>query len=597
MRKLTLLTLFFSLSLAGFCQSSPVHWEIRCEKLEANIYSVQVDANIDANWYVYAENNAELGVESVQLYWEHKKITKEGLLISAVPTNSVMDKIFGARLKVYQGRIELIQKINIEGKIPANFKVKVQAFAADGETFLTLDETIDIKIEGGISHAILLAGVDLNNPVKDCGDKTVIGESTNYIFIFWKGFAGGLIALLMPCIFPMLPVTVSFFMHRSETKIKGTKNGILYGSFIFLIYLAASLPFHLAGNIDPQIFNSISTNVWINLSFFLIFLLFALSLFGLFELRLPGANVTGKKGGIFFMALTLAIVSFSCTGPILGLLLVNAISDSNGAWLLTAGLAGFGLALALPFGLFAVFPQWLKKLPKSGGWMETLKKSLAFVELALAFKFLSNADMVEHWGLLKREVFVGIWAVITLAMAIYLFRQKMRIWGTVISIFAAYLLFSDLKLVSGFPPPKFYSIRQSPDGLEPDIINDYTAAIALSKKENKPLLVDFTGWACVNCRKMEEQVWTNDAVSHLIEDNFILVSLYVDDKAKVAEGGTVGERWAKFQADNFAAASQPQYVILSPDEKLLTNPIGYSSVTTYKDWLSCGIEAFEKNKP
>jgi thiol:disulfide interchange protein len=273
---------------------------------------------------------------------------------------------------------------------------------------------------------IKLSSIDIKKPVENCGKKDdVTSNSVWGIFLF--GFLGGLIALLTPCVFPMIPVTVSFFTKKAGNRKQAIRNGMLYGFFIFVIYILASVPFHVLGNVQPEIFNNISTNPWLNVIFFVIFIFFAISFFGYFELTLP-SNIASKAdsksglgsiGGIFFMALTLAIVSFSCTGPILGSLLVGSLS--GGAWQLTTGLAGFGLALALPFALFAIFPDWLKSLPKSGGWLDTVKKVLAFLELALALKFLSNADLVMHWGILKREVFIGTWILISAALTLYLF--------------------------------------------------------------------------------------------------------------------------------------------------------------------------------
>jgi thiol:disulfide interchange protein DsbD len=457
--------------------------------------------------------------------------------------------------------------------------------------------------------------------------------------VFLLGLGGGFIALLTPCVFPMMPVTVSFFTNRAANKNQSVKNGILYGFFIFLIYVLASLPFHLIANVQPEIFNNISTNAWLNIFFFIVFIIFAISFFGYFEITLP-AGIAGKAdsksglssvSGIFFMALTLVIVSFSCTGVILGTLLVGTASD--GAWSLTAGMAGFGTALALPFALFAIFPNWLKSLPKSGGWLDTVKKILAFVELALAFKFLSNADLVEHWGLLKREIFIGIWLLITLGLAAYLWgwlklphdykEQKIAVGRKVLSafvlLFAIYLVpgltntaYANLKLLSGFPPPLSYSIYHKNKGVEAIAVNDFDKALQLSKAQNKPILIDFTGWACVNCRKMEEQVWTQPEISSLINENFILVSLYVDDRKKLpanerftykpASGNekdiiTVGDKWATFQSENFAQVTQPLYAVISAYGRLMTHPVGYTpDAKKYQDWLNCGLKAYHLSK-
>jgi thiol:disulfide interchange protein DsbD len=326
------------------------------------------------------------------------------------------------------------------------------------------------------------------------------------------------------------------------------------------------------------------------------------------------------------MAITLAIVSFSCTGPILGTLLVGSLQ--GGAWALTMGMAGFGAALALPFTLFAIFPQWLQSLPKSGGWLDTVKKVLAFLELALAFKFLSNADLVEHWGLLKREVFLGIWAVISIGLALYLSGYLLlphdvkgakislgRKLGALIAVaFSIVLLLgvfpknaNYIKFLSGFPPPSQYSLLTNEEhrkqGVHANVVNDYQKGIALAKEQQKPILIDFTGWACVNCRKMEENVWTDPAIAAYIKDNFILVSLYVDDKALLPvdkrfkytsrngvskDINSIGDLWATFQAENFNQVTQPLYVVLSPNQELLSNPVGYTpDIETYLNWLKC----------
>jgi thiol:disulfide interchange protein DsbD len=383
----------------------------------------------------------------------------------------------------------------------------------------------------------------------------------------------------------------------------------------------------------------------LNIGFAIVFIAFAISFFGYYEIGLPGnlsntvdskSNV-GSIGGIFFMALTLAIVSFSCTGPILGTLLVGALNQNGGAIQLTVAMAGFGLALGLPFALFALFPNWLSSLPRSGGWMNTVKIVFGFLELALAIKFLSNADLVKHWGLLKREVFFGLWIVTGIALVLYLFGVlkfehdpppkklgKLRI--AIALLFLAFIIYlipgvtntryANRALVSGFPPPLTYSVygkgSAKGKGIEANVINDYEKALQLAKQQNKPVLIDFTGWACVNCRKMEENVWPNEKVKEMIENNFILVSLYVDDRKLLpddhqflfpsADGSkksikTIGDKFITLQSENFKNASQPLYAIISPNEKLLNLPVGYTpGPKDYADWLSCGLEAFNKSK-
>jgi len=489
--------------------------------------------------------------------------------------------------------------------------------------------------------AIKRSLIDIKNPVAACGGTGgEDAEQKGLWSIFVLGFIGGLIGLIMPCTFPMIPLTVSFFTKRAPSRQQGIRNAFLYGFFIFLIYVLLSVPFYFLDAGSEDILNNISTNAWLNLAFALIFFVFALSFFGLFEITLPSSMTNkadeksnmGTIGGIFFMALTLAIVSFSWTGPILGTLLVGALNQNGGALQLTIAMAGFGLALGLPFALFALFPQWLSHLPRSGSWMTTVKIVFAFVELALMIKFLSNADLVMHWGILKREVFFALWILISLAASLYLFgilkfkhdpppatlSTGRKILALLFLLFAIYLApgvtntrWANRALVSGFPPPLHYSVYGHESargkGVEAQVINDYEKALALSKQTGKPMLIDFTGWACVNCRKMEENVWTQSAVRELIEKDFILVSLYVDDRKPLPEAEqflytnaagvkveikTVGDKYITFQTDNFKNASQPLYAIVSPDEKLLNQPVGYTpDAAAYIDWLNCGKQA------
>lgn len=511
-------------------------------------------------------------------------------------------------------------------EVPFRFEL-----GADGSLVVATLKTVD-----GTQGIIKREAIQLDQPAADCGGTGLVKEGESGLLnIFVLGFLGGLIALFTPCVFPMIPLTVSFFTKKTQDRKKGIGNAMLYGFFIFLIYLLLSAPFHFLDTLNPEILNNISTNVWLNLLFFVIFVVFALSFFGLFEITLPSSisnSVDSKTGvggsvGIFFMALTLALVSFSCTGPILGSLLAGSLSSNGGAMQLTAGMGGFGLALALPFALFALFPNWLNAIPKSGGWLTTVKIVLGFVEVALAIKFLSNADLVMHWGILKREIFFGIWIVVGLLTSLYLFGlirfpheapvKKLgttrKVFGTLFAVFTLYLIpgltntpYANLKLLSGFPPPLTYSVYHHEETI---IVNDYEKALKLSKELNKPLLIDFTGWACVNCRRMEENVWPDANVKALME-KFILVSLYVDDRKLLPDAEqfiytnekgvqkeikTIGDKFVTFQTENFKNASQPWYVILSPEEKLMNNPVGYTpDKEAYADWLQCGLDAFEK---
>ena len=403
-----------------------------------------------------------------------------------------------------------------------------------------------------------------------------------------------------------------------------------------LIYALLSLPFHLLDNLNPEFLNTISTNVGLNVVFFAVFVVFAFSFFGYFELTLPTAWGSRSDAasqwqgviGVFFMALTLAIVSFSCTGPILGSLLAGSLGGSSGASQLTYGMLGFGVALAFPFAFFALFPKWLQALPQSGGWMTTVKVTLGFLELALALKFLSNADLVAHWGLLKRELFIGIWTLLAFGLTLYLFgiyrfphevKMPLSLGRKVVAFFALVgtsylflgLISSDnkLTLLSGFPPPEFYSLRQQdsdcPLGL--DCYKDFETGRAVAAAANKPILLDFTGWACVNCRKMEENVWSDPQVYTLLKEKFILISLYVDDRKPLVAAeqfslpnpngslrkiDTVGEKWAAFQALNFQSASQPFYVLLTAEGRILGPSIQYTDTTSFQQWLTLGWTAF-----
>lgn len=488
--------------------------------------------------------------------------------------------------------------------------------------------------------------LDLDNPVQICSDtegQNSSGSGPWLLFIF--GFFGGLFALFTPCVFPMIPLTVSFFTKGGSDK-GGIWRAVLYGFFIFLIYASLSIPFHFGS--DPEVLNQLSTNWILNLAFFLIFMFFAFSFFGYYELTLPSkwsnkaddAANTGGLVGIFFMALTLAIVSFSCTGPILGSVLANSLTD--GPWPITAAMGGFGVALGGPFAIFAMFPKLMSKLPQSGGWLNAVKVNLGFIEIALAFKFLSVADLVMHWGILKIELFLIAWIICAVGLALYAW-GKLRfphdspitklskgriILGAVYALMAVYFAsgfryneksetFVSLSLISGLAPPSGYSWihpGHCPNGL--NCYHDFESAIEEAKKLNKPIMIDFTGYGCVNCRKMEENVWSRQKVFDLINDDYILVSLYVDDRELLPEDQqgeimvtlsdgttkkkrirTIGDKWSAFEIAHFKQIAQPFYFLLSPEGELLNNPVGYTPDTDeYAAWLQCGLEAFEKKK-
>ena len=525
-----------------------------------------------------------------------------------------------------------------------DFSIKVKG-CGDAVAIVGVNDTISDVVDSNsinttenqleISEIIpSVSNLDLENPIGDCGEKKSI---SNVWLVFLFGFIGGLIALLTPCVFPMIPLTVSFFT-KGDGDSSGLGKAVLYGFFIFIIYALLSVPFHF--NADPAVLSEIATSVWLNILFFVVFVVFAISFFGYFEITLPSslsnkadsASNIGGILGIFFMAVTLALVSFSCTGPILGTVLGSALK--NGPWPISAAMSGFGIALGLPFAVFAAFPSFMNKLPQSGGWLNSVKVVLGFIEIALALKFLSNADLVEQWGLIKRETFFLIWTLTSLGLALYLlglikfphdspigkFSKFRIIFTTLIISFTVYIAPGVMEkppwnhnLLSGFPPPSFYSWYDN-DSFHSEF-TDFELAMKESVKQNKPLLIDFTGWACVNCRKMEETVWTAEIIKEKLEKDFILVSLYVDDKVElpIDKQGvfefeldgvkrekkirTIGNKWATFQTHAFNNNSQPYYVMLSPDGQLLGNPIGYTpDITEYKDYLDCGLEAFKSIK-
>lgn len=635
------LCFFIALPLYLHAQDSTpsISWKATSTKVGDKQYQLTFSTENSSNWEIYAPNIDFDGVASATLVLTDssiKVISPLGSETKGVITKSVIFE--GRDFEIFKDKASFSTTIEFSTVVPASLQTTFTYSYGKADSFFPGEtSTFEIALEGGKSSTskILISGLDINNPVQDCGTGSS-KEENGLLKIFFLGFLGGLFALLTPCVFPMVPLTVSFFTKHSSNKKKGKQLAITYGLFIFLIYVSFSIPFHLLGNVNPAIYNDIATNVYLNVAFFAIFIFFAISFFGYYEITLPGslANSTNAKqgsgiAGVFFMALTLAIVSFSCTGPILGTLLVG--TATQGAWPLTAGLAGFGVALGLPFALFALFPQWLNSLPKSGSWLNTVKVVLGFIELALALKFLSNADLVAHWSIIKREIFFGVWIIIFLGLFLYLMGwirfphdskgEKIGVFRKSIAlgvlIFILYITpgltntkMANIGLISGFPPPLCYSIYEHPVNCD-EPLKDYEEAVQLAKKLNKPLLIDFTGWACVNCRKMEENVWTKPEVQELM-DKYILVSLYVDDKALLpidqqqvytTKSGTkvnittIGNKWSQFQTENFNASSQPWYVAFSPDEQLLTAPIGYvPNSVEYAAWLKCGLDAFERVK-
>lgn len=661
MKNFVLSTLFLLVTFTSlFAQDQgifdPVTWEVSLDKKSDTEYNILLKAEIDKGWHMYSQT--QFGEEyegpiATEIAFNNtpETYTLEGKT-QEPDTPVVFDPVFNIDVKSFEDKAMFIQPIKVLN--PDGLKVIVEVYysVCDAEKCLPPDtKTFELDLSSGTAKTANaeITQEDLDKSAAltiDVKGKEVFKDESessekSYLTIFLLGFVGGLIALLTPCVFPMIPLTVSFFTKSAKNKKKGLFNAIMYGLFIFLIYIILSIPFHLLDSLDPEILNNISTNVTLNIIFFVIFVVFAFSFFGYYEITLPQswsakmddkANSIGGFIGIFFMALTLAIVSFSCTGPILGSLLGGSLTSDGGAWQLTMGMGGFGLALALPFALFAMFPNWLNTLPKSGGWLNTVKVVLGFIELGLAFKFLSNADLVEHWGILKREIFIGIWIICALGMVLYLFgiirfphdgpKRKPPIGNIVVGVatfaFLLYLIpgltnssYANLKLLSGFPPPLFYSVydkdTEAPLGLE--AFKDFEEGIAAAKASGKPIMVDFTGWACVNCRKMEEQVWSREDIFSTINEEYVLISLYVDDRKELpleerfnflkASGDTkpiktVGDKWATFQTVNFQNNSQPYYILMDADFNLLNKPVGYTpDADEYLFWLREGVQNFK----
>lgn len=631
---------------------NPVKWtkgEVR--KISDTEYDLIFRAAIADDWHVYSQWTPSGGALPTEFTFE--KVGEAYELIGETEESETetefsdifeVDETFFKEEALFTQRIKLLDSKVRQIDASIFYQVcKEVCIQGDAEFSFSLDGGAIIKEEKVVDDRSLAmtSALKLNlkntNLLSNSVDEALESNSGLWT-IFGLGFLGGLIALLTPCVFPMIPLTVSFFTKHSEKKSKGVANAILYGFFIVLIYFLLSLPFHMFDSVDSQILNTIATNVWLNVAFFLIFVFFAFSFFGYYELTLPSSwanrmdSASSKAGGaigIFFMAITLAIVSFSCTGPILGGLLGStALAQGDVATNLTAGMTGFGVALALPFALFALFPAWLNSLPKSGGWMTTVKVVLGFLELGLALKFLSNADLVGNWGFLKREIFLVIWIVLAVLMALYLFglfkfphdgpRQKLswgrKLTGLASAAFAIYLILgmtnvTNLKLLSGFPPPDFYSIKETesdcPLGI--NCFKDFEEGVAYAKSVDKPILLDFTGWACVNCRKMEENVWSEPDIYAILKEDYVLISLYIDDRKELPdeekfdfkfESGrvktieTIGQKWGTFQTLNFSSASQPFYVLLSPDLEVLNSSIQQVDADTYREWLKSGLKAY-----
>ena len=641
-------------------------WKSEVEKISENEYDVKFNCTLDKGWHVYSQFTDEGGpLPTVFKFETNKDIELIGKVKEVGKLHKEFDKLFEVNVSSFADNVTFIQKVKIKNP-KAILKGSFDGQVCKEACILFGPENFEIKFDGTKSETPTKTGdsikkklIDTTSSINSIGVDTSVNASTgsskfdftyannscsvkaestdkSYWWIFIAGFLGGLIALLTPCVFPMIPLTVSFFTKGGKDQKQGLKKAIIYGVSIIVIYVLLGII--ITGVFGSDALNAMSTNIWFNLLFFVVFVVFAISFFGVFEITLPSSwanksdSLASKGGniGIFFMAFTLALVSFSCTGPIIGTLLVQA-ATGGGPTLFNhiplkplLGMFGFSLALALPFTLFAIFPQWLQSLPKSGGWMGTIKVILGFIELALAFKFLSTVDMTMNWNLLKFEPFMILWILIFGAMAIYCFgifsKNKstniVKGIGIVTLLFTLYLGYAlvnyqPIKFLSGIIPPTSYNFKDKNVETFKHFKN-YDEGLAYAKANNLPVLLDFTGFGCVNCRKIEDAVWTNKNVMEEMK-KYVIISLYVDDKTalpkeewytsmatgKEREVQTVGQKWSDFQAKYFKTNSQPQYILLNTKEQLLNQPVAYefsSKPENYISFLQCGLTMNEQLK-
>ena len=653
----SVICLFVSLICFG---QNPVSWQVSSIDLGDSAYEIKIEADLEKGWHLYSQFlESDEGPLSTYITYENSNFELIGKT-EEVGVETHMDPVWEMDISFFSNHATFIQRVKsldpdsllLKGNV--NFMVcddsqclppENYAFQVNLAVGNEIKEDVVYKTDSATLSIIPeLENLDLESAVnKECGDSEE--ENKTYWMLFLLGLGGGLISLITPCVFPMIPLTVSYFTKGGSEKGKGIGKAVLYGISIVVVYVAISLPFYI-WNLDPEILNKIASGAILNMIFFAIFMVFAFSFFGFYEIGLPSswANKADKAAdlggfiGIIFMALVLAIVSFSCTGPLLGSVLAGSLTE--GPVPITMAMLGFGLGLGLPFTIFAAFPSILKSLPQSGGWLNSVKVVLGFAEVALAFKFFSTADLVEHWGILKYEAFLAIWILMSGGIALYLFGlikfphdspivklSKLRIGLAVgFSLITVYFgmgfqfnektnTYQSLNLLSGLAPPVNYSWLypiDCPNGLE--CYHDFDVAMEMANKNNKPVLVDFTGHSCTNCRRMEDNVWSQDKVFTLINEDYILVSLYVDDSEVLPENKqgeitinnsdgtqkqkkikTVGDKWATFETLRFGKVSQPFYVLLSPDGYLLTNPKSYTpDVQAYADWLQCGLDAYKK---
>ena len=668
MKKQIFITLLFALLAvtAGAQMQDPVHFSVSQKKVAENIVEVVFSGKIDAGWHVYSTGLPAEGPISATITTETADGAKaDGKLGHRGKEVNQYDNMFGMNLRYFENSVTFVQKYKITGKtyhikgyleygacndemcmpptqVEFDFKgegpadapqeaVAEEKPAADSvavpdsaKTDSVADASL-LKVDEDALWTPVISELQAFNGPQNTGDHS-------WLYIFFMGFVGGLVALFTPCVWPIIPMTVSFFLKRGKDRRKGVRDAITYGVSIVVIYLVLGLA--ITALLGASALNALSTNAVFNIFFCLLLVVFALSFFGWFEIMLPSswtnkvdskASSTSGMLSIFLMAFTLTLVSFSCTGPIIGFLLVE-VSTSGSIAGPAVGMAGFAIALALPFTLFALFPTWLKQAPKSGSWMNTIKVTLGFIELAFALKFFSVADLAYGWGLLDREVFLSLWIVIFGLLGLYLIgKLKFRsdgednrampvpciMLGMVSLAFTVYMIpglwGAPCKAVSAFAPPmNTQDFNLYHNEVHPRFTS-YEEGMAAAKAEGKPVLIDFTGFGCVNCRKMEAAVWTDPQVADKLTKDYVLISLYVDDKQPLAEPieivengkkrtlRTVGDKWSYLQRSKFGANAQPFYVILDNEGKPLAGSYSYDEdISKYTEFLNKGLQNYSK---
>ncbi len=672
---------------------TPVKWKIKLDdKGGAPEKEIVFTATADKGWHLYDMNLPEGGPVSTSFTFETLNGAELiGQPVPSVKPTTVYDELFAMNLRWYPGTVSFTQKLKVTD--PAKFKAEgeVEFMACNDETCLPPDQipfsfdkksihvdpalaanssTTEVDKEDATAiqpdtQVVAEEASELNTPdpaaketpattspkasdsltdspnlwspvidqLKSFGDATVSAADTSWLFIFFAGFLGGLIALLTPCVWPMIPMTVSFFLKRTKDRKKAIRDAITYGLSIIVIYLVMGLL--ITGIFGASALNDLSTNAIFNILFFLLLVVFAVSFFGAFELVLPAswtskldskADSTTGVLSIFFMSFTLVLVSFSCTGPIIGTLLVQAASMGTAVGP-AIGMFGFALALSIPFSVFAIFPNMLQSMPKSGGWLNSVKVVLGFLELALALKFLSVADLAYGWRLLDREAFIVLWIVIFSLLGVYLlgkikfshdsevkYVSVPRLFMAIISFaFAIYMVpglwGAPLKAISAFAPPLYTQDFNLYKNEVHAAFDDYESGMAYAKKVNKPVMIDFSGFGCVNCRKMEASVWTDPKVKQMLENDYVLITLMVDDKTKlpqpieIQENGktrklkTIGDKWSYLQRSKFGSNAQPFYILLNDEGQPLGPSYAFNEdVSKYIQFLQNGLKEFKKEQ-